>query len=75
LASAFAPGENWLRTSEATSSSDEYHRMIWPSCRSSQPISSWLSYLRLDVPVFEAFPEAEGVLGRLREAGVKLWRS
>jgi len=34
-----------------------------------------MSYPRLDVPVFDAFPEAEGVLGRLREAGVKLWRS
>ena len=73
LASAFAAGENWLCSSDATSSRDDYHRIILAEL-ALEPTEELLSELSvpLDMPVFEAFPEARGVLGRLREAGVKL---
>jgi len=71
--SAFAAGENWLRSSEATSSREDYHRVILAEL-GVEPNGELLAELSapLDVPVFEAFPEAPGVLGHLREAGVKL---
>lgn len=73
LASAFAAGENWLRSSDATSSRDDYHRVILAEL-GVEPTDELLAELSvpLDVPVFEAFPEASGVLRRLREAGVRL---
>ena len=73
LAWAFAAGENWLRSTEATSSRDDYDRVILAELGVA-PTDELLAELwaPLDVPVFEAFPEAAGVLGRLREAGVKL---
>ena len=73
FASAFAAGENWLRSPEATSSRDDYHRVILAELGVA-PTDELLAELAapLEVPVFEAFPEAPGVLDRLREAGVKL---
>ena len=73
LAPAFAAGESWLRSSHATSSRDDYHRVILAELGVA-PTEELLAELSapLDVPVFEAFPEAPGVLGRLREAGVKM---
>ena len=73
LAPAFAAGEDWLRSSEATSSRDDYHRVILAAL-GIPPTHELLAELSapLDVPVFEAFTEAPGVLRRLREAGVKL---
>jgi HAD superfamily hydrolase (TIGR01509 family) len=72
-ASAFAAGEHWLRSPEATSNRDDYHRVMLAELgvAHTDELLAELS-APLDVPVFEAFPEAPGVLGRLRAAGVKL---
>ena len=73
LTSAFAAGEDWLRSSRATSSRDDYHRVILAQL-GVEPTAELLAELSapLDVPVFETFPEAVAVLDRLRDAGMKL---
>ena len=74
LPTAIAAGEAWLSSRPAPHPRDGYHRVVLAALGVPEPTDALLDELDGPAPgpVFEAFPEVDAALERLRRAGLRL---
>lgn len=74
LPAAIAAGDAWLSSRPAPHPRDEYHRVVLAALGVRDPTETLLHELDGPAPgpVFEAFPEVDATLDRLRRAGLDL---